>query len=165
MADGYGFNLSSLGSDPLGVGSTVTYTNNYYNYGSNKAKDGSNGGFWGDFSIGDVGKWGLGLYSILNERNNQKDAISLGKANLQFSKDQAAANYLQNATGWANQQLWNAQAMYNFDPAQGAKYANSLQGSFENLNNAGAKLGLSGALDNQLNSLSQYTQLKDNAQG
>lgn len=119
--------------------------------------------FWNSFSLGDIGKIGLGLYSILSNNRNNKKSLALAKENLLFNKNQAAANYMQNATGWANQQLWNAQAMYNFDPTQGAQYANNLKGSLENLNNAGAKLGISGSMDNQINALSQYTQLKDTA--
>lgn len=127
----------------------------------------SSGLFGTGLDLGDIGKWGLGLYSILSNNKNNNKAIAFGKAQLQFNKDQAAANYLKDATGWANQQLWNAQSMYNFDPVQGAKFANALQGSFENLNTAGAKLGLSGSLNNQINSLAQYTQLEDsvNSQG
>lgn len=121
--------------------------------------------FWNSFSLGDLGKIGLGLYSILSNNRNNKKSLALAKENLLFNKNQAAANYLQNATGWANQQLWNAQAMYNFDPTQGTQYANNLMGSFQNLNDAGAKLGLTDSLTNQMNSLMQYTQLKPNAYG
>ena len=164
---GDGFNTSKIDMNALGnYDSSADSFIPYYSI-QDASGSSSGGGFWDGFTIGDIGKYGLGIYSILSNNKNNKAALAFGKQQLQFSKDQAAANYLQNATGWANQQLWNAQAMYNFDPVQGAQFANNLKGSLENLNNAGAKLGLSGSLDNQINSLSQYTQLKDtaNAQG
>lgn len=160
-----GFGLTTNSADPLGLGNnTETLTPRYSVDTSDSYGSGSND-FWGSFTLGDLGKYGLGIYSILSNNKNNNKALDFAKQQLQYNKDLSAANYLQNATGWANQQLWNAQAMYNFDPVQGAQYANNLKGSFENLNTAGSKLGLNGSLDTQINSLNQYTQLKDSAQG
>lgn len=107
--------------------------------------------------------YGLAAYSILANDKRQRQQLALAKQNLALQKSALQGNFTQNATNWMNQNLWQTQAMYNFDQAQGAKRAGDVLAGLNQLNSAASSLGMGdNAFGQQKDALMKYTQLKPN---
>lgn len=139
-------------------------------YGGNTPGNGSSqfGNLWGNLTspIGSGNnattglQLGLGVVNSLTNLRNFNKSFRLAKDQLNFQKDYAGTNFVTNGTNWMNQNLAQVQGLNDFNAGAGAERAANVQAGLNQLNEAGAKLGLgNNVFGSQSEALKKYNSL------